>query len=189
MYNYPISLTFGLIAMFFVATSYFFKRKETYLLFQLIAIFCLSFSYLFIEKYFAMITFAISVIRMVVFLIYEKKDIAVPIWLKSLFAALVLAAYVVVNVIVLKDTSGLDVMCLVANVFYTFCFGIRNLTLMRYVILVPNVLSVLYNFLLPATPFVILSYSFELGSNVLSIIKYHIFDKPQEETEVAKLSE
>ena len=110
MYNYPISLTFGLIAMVFVAISYFLKRKEKYLLFQLIAIFCLSFSYLFIEKYFAMITFAISVIRMVVFLIYEKKDIAVPMWLKSLFAALVVGAYVVVNVIVLKDTSGLDVM-------------------------------------------------------------------------------
>ena len=48
---------------------------------------------------------------------------------------------------------------------------------MRYVILIPTFLALLYNVLIMATVFVIVSYSFELLANIVSIIKFDIIDK------------
>ena len=48
---------------------------------------------------------------------------------------------------------------------------------MRYVILIPTFLALLYNVLILATVFVIVSYSFELLANIVSIIKFDIIDK------------
>ena len=43
--------------------------------------------------------------------------------------------------------------------------------------LIPTVLSVLFNLLTDAAFFTFLSYLFELGANVASIFKYHVIGK------------
>ena len=177
MYNYTLSLIAGLIAMCFVITSYFVPRKKDYLLLQATALFLLSWSYLFLEEYFATVAYIVSLIRVIVYYLFEKNGKGTPIYIKLFFALLVIVMYVVVNIVILKTVNGIDIICVVSNLLYTFIFGIRNLRLMRYVILIPTFLALLYNVLIMATVFVIVSYSFELLANVVSIIKFDIIDK------------
>ena len=177
MYNYPLSFAFGIVAMMMATTSYFQKTKTAYLIFQLLNICALVLSYLFLDEWFAMLAYAVSFLRVTVFCVYERKDKEVPLWLKLVFVGLAVISYVVMNVIILQKAGWLDILCLAANVLYTFSFGIRNLKLMRYVLLAPNGLSVLYNALLPATLFVIISFGFELAANVFSILQNDVFSK------------
>ena len=177
MYNYPVSLVAGLVAMSFVVISYFLPKKQQYLLFQSGALFCLSVSYLFIEEYFAVIAYIASFIRVAVYYVYERKAKSAPIFIKNLFAVIVIAMFLIVNVGILKNFKWIDVICVVSNVLYTYIFGIRNLKLMRFIILLPTSLALLYNILILATPFVIISYSFELATNVLAILKFDVFGK------------
>ncbi len=177
MYNYPLSFSFGVAAMVFAAGSYFQKNKQRYLFFQIMNIISLTMSYLFLEEFFAMISYTVSLLRALTFFVYEKKDKASPLAMKFLFVGLAMASYVLVNVVILQKAGWLDVLCLIANILYTFSFGIRNLKLMRYVLLIPNVLSVVYNAMLPATLFVIISFGFELAANILSILRNDVGSK------------
>ena len=177
MYNYTLSLIAGLIAMCFVITSYFVPRKKDYLLLQATALFLLSCSYLFLEEYFATVAYVVSLIRVVIYYLFEKNGKGTPIYIKLFFALLVIVMYVVVNIIILKTVNWIDIICVMSNLLYTFIFGIRNLRLMRYVILIPTFFALLYNVLIMATVFVIVSYSFELLANVVSIIKFDVLDE------------
>lgn len=177
MYNYNVSFFFGVVAMCMATLSYFQKSKTGYLLLQILNITALVLSYLFLEEFFAMVSYLVSFLRVAVFFLYEKRDKEVSLAIKLLFVGLAIVSYLIVNVIILQKAGWLDILCLVANVLYTFSFGIRNLKVMRYVLLAPNVLSVLYNALLPATLFVIVSFGFELTANVFSILQNDVFPK------------
>ena len=177
MYYYPVSLVFGLFAMCCIIVSYFGKAKTHFMLFQMLAFCGYSLSYLFIEQFFAMASVLLAVVRVAVFFLYEKKDKAVPMWLQTLFAVATLICYIVINPIILKQTRAIDILLVVSNILYTYCFGLRNIKAVRYFMLAPTSLTILYNIFLPATLFVILSYGFELLSDVLSIFKYYVFGK------------
>ena len=82
MYNYTLSLIAGLIAMCFVITSYFVPRKKDYLLLQATALFLLSCSYLFLEEYFATVAYVVSLIRVVIYYLFEKNGKGTPIYIK-----------------------------------------------------------------------------------------------------------
>ena len=71
----------------------------------------------------------------------------------------------------------LDVLCLLALVGYAFIFRIRNLKIVRFTMIVPTVLSILFNVFTHAALFATLTYSFELLANIVSIFKYHVFGK------------
>jgi hypothetical protein len=63
-------------------------------------------------------------------------------------------------------------------VAYAFIFRIRSLNLVRYLVLIPTALSIVYNALLGVgTVMVVVSYSFEMCANLVSIAKYHLYDK------------
>ena len=171
MYNYPLSFACGVLAMGFATASYFQKNKTNYLICQLLNITSLVLSYFFLEEFVALVSFAVSFLRAGMFFAYEKKDKEVSLWLKLFFVGLAIASYVLVNVIILQKAGWLDILCVLANILYTFSFGIRNLRVMRYVVLAPNLLSVVYNSLLPATLFVIISFGFELSANAVSILQ------------------
>ncbi|MBR2614886.1 MAG: YgjV family protein [Clostridia bacterium] len=170
MYNYTLSLIAGLIAMVAVTSSYMFKKRSFYLLFQSITIVFLILSYLFIEQYFSMIGLFIALIRAFTFFMFEKKDKKAPVYLSIIFSVLTLAGYFIVNLVILKDARPLDIINLVTLIMYAFFHRIRNYDLMRYLMTMPLALSVLYNLLIEATPFVIISYSFEFAANLVAIV-------------------
>lgn len=186
MYNYPLSLIASFIAMAFVVTSYFVKRKSLYLLFQSLCIVFLVASYFFTEQFFAMIGLAIGLVRALVFFAYERKEKIAPLWVSCALAGGTIASYFIVNFGILKTAQPLDILCVAALVLYAFIFRIRDLKLVRFTMLVPTVLSILFNTLTNAALFASLTYVFELTANVVSIYKYHIRTEKKETRSVSK---
>ncbi len=179
MYHYTLALLASFIAMVFVVVSYFVKKKSLYLLFQALCIVFLIVSYFFTVQFFAMIGLAIGLARALIFFAYEKKDKVAPLWTSFVISFATVASYFFVNFLILKTAQPLDILCVIALSTYAFIFRLRDLKIVRFTMLVPTVLSILFNTLTRAALFVSLTYVFELTANVVSIYKYHI--KPKEE--------
>ena len=177
MENYTLSFIAGFISMIWVVMSYFVSEKKFYLILQSLAIIFLILSYLFISKFFAMIGMIVGLVRAITFFVYENKDKLAPLWLSFLFSALTLLAYVIVNVLILKDYGILDILYLIALVFYAFTFRIRNLSVLRLITIIPTGLSVIYGFGINATAFVIVAYIFEFSANLLAIAQQDLLPK------------
>ena len=188
MYNQPLALITSFLAMAFVVISYFLKNKSMYLLFQALNMCCLVISYFFSLEFFAMIGLAVSLIRTLTFFVFEEKGRTAPLSLAFVFAGLTVGAYVVVNLLILGNLKLVDIICVVALVSYSFIFRIRNLKLVRYLMLFPLALSVVYNLLCAATIFVVCSYAFEILADVVAIIKSYI-SKTNEMQDDIKLKE
>ena len=71
----------------------------------------------------------------------------------------------------------MDILYLAAMVLYAFIFRIRNIKVVRYTVIIPHVLAILYNLLLPNMIFVAMSYGFELLADFYAIFKYNIKEK------------
>ena len=171
------SFIISLLAMLLIASSYFFKKKSFYLVFQSIGIVFLAISYLLQKEYFAMIGLSIALGRSLVYFLYEYKDKQSPLAWAFVFSGASVACYFIINLGILGETRLYDIIYLAGLIGYAFIFRIRNLELMRYLTTIPTALSILYNILIGALPFVCISYTFELGANLLSIGKYHLYDK------------
>jgi len=174
MYNYTLSLLSGLCAMIFVIISYFVRKKSLYLLFQALCIVCLISSYFFNVQFFAMIGLGIGLCRALIFFAFEKRDKDAPIWLAWVVSIATVVSYYIVNFVVLKQAQVWDVLCMLALVMYAFIFRLRDLKTVRFTMLAPTALTIVFNIATHATLFVTLSYVFELGANLISIYKYHI---------------
>ena len=174
MYNYYLSLFAGLLAMLSAISSYFFYNRLKFLVVQGIALIMLALSFLFIEQYFATASYVICIVRVLVYFLYEKKNQPTPFLVQSFFALLTVCAYFTINVTILKTYKPLDILLMVSGVMYTYVFGVRNLLLLRYLIIVPTAMTIVYNVLVGATPFVIVSYSFEMLANITAIILFKV---------------
>lgn len=183
MYNYTLSQIAGVITLLMMVVSYFVKSKSSYLLFQTIGLGCMFLSYLFGAEYFAMIALTVSLSRTLVFFIYEKKDKRAPLVLAFLFAFLTVSAYVAVNLVILKTARPTDILYLTAQVLYAFIFRIRSIKVVRYTIIIPHALAILYNLLLEGMLFVALSYSFELLADLYSIVRSNWTEKRAEKSQ------
>lgn len=171
-----LALIFSFIAMSLVAASYFTQKKSFYLLFQSLGIVFLIFSYFCTQQFFAMIGLSIALLRALVFFAYEKKERQAPLSVSCLLAALTLFAYLIVDIWALKSAKYADLLLLSALVLYAFIFRIRDLRKVRIFMLVPTVLSILFNTLTGAALFASLTYVLELTADVVSIYKYHILE-------------
>lgn len=165
------------IAMALVVFSYFTRKKERFLLFQSLCIVFLIISYFFNVQFFAMVGLAVGLMRALVYFGYEKKGRLAPAYWPFLLSGLTLASYFIVNYGILETADPLDILCLVGLVCYAFIFRVRNLTLVRFLMLIPTLLSVLFNILTDAAPGASLTYIFELSANVVSILRYHVIGK------------
>lgn len=169
--------------MVFVVASYFVKKKSWYLAFQASCIVFLMISYFFTVQFFAMIGLAIGLARALIFFVYEQKDKVAPLWVAFVISLATLTSYIIVNFVVLKRAQPLDILCLAALVMYAFIFRIRDLKTVRFTMLAPTILSILFNTLTSAALFASLTYVFELTANVVSIFRYHILDNHNETKE------
>ena len=82
-----------------------------------------------------------------------------------------------VNYWVTKTGRPIDILCLISLIAYAFIFRIRNLKAVRFLMIIPTVLSILYNVLASSPIFATLVYVIELSANVVSIFKYHVLPK------------
>ena len=182
MENRVLALIASFIAMVLVVLAYFVKNKERYLLFQLLCIVFLIISYFFTVQFFAMVGLSVGLCRTLIFFLYEKKGQKAPIELAFLLSLATVASYCIVNLWILKDAQPLDLLCLAGLISYAFIFRIRDLKTVRFLMIIPTVLSILFNVLTHAALFATLTYVFELSANAISIFKYHVF--PQKNAEL-----
>ena len=170
--------------MAFVILSYFVRKKQYYLLFQLLCISFLIVSYFFSLQFFAMIGLAVGLFRTITFFVYENKGKKAPICWPIIISILTLASYFIVNFLILQTAQPLDILCLIALIMYAFIFRMRNLKHVRFTMIIPTVLSILFNVLTNAVLFATLTYVFELGANIVSIFKYHVLGKAKNENKI-----
>ena len=181
MQNSALSLIAGFLAMLFVGSSYFFTQKKKYLFFQATGIVFLIASYFFDGAYFAMIGLGVALIRTLVYFAYERKGKITPVWVAVAFSLLTVLAYFAVNWWILNRIKAIDLLCVASLVGYALVLRMPDLKKVRYLVLLPISLSIVYNAFSGSAVFVTISYSFELVTSILAIFKYQILTKQQTE--------
>ena len=174
MDNPILALIASFITMAFIVISYFVRRKTLYLLYQMLGLAFLVVSYFFTMQFFAMVGLGIAILRVLTYYFLERKGKNTPLYLAVIFTAMSVVAYLVVNLWILKDAQPIDILFLIATAFYAFIFRMRNLKAVRFWVLLPAGLSIMYNAVSSAAIFALLTYIFEFSADVVSIFKYHI---------------
>ena len=129
MDNPVLALIASFIAMSFAVSSYFVKHKSWYLAFQASCITFLIVSYFFTLQFFAMVGLAISLLRAIIFFVYEQQEKTAPLIISIVISIATVLAYFIVNWWILQTVQPLDILCLAACILYAFIFRIRNLKL------------------------------------------------------------
>ena len=172
-----ISTVTSFIALVLYSSSYFFKTKKGYLVTQGSGNVSLALSYLFIGEYFTMFSVSLGIARAVICYIYEKKNKNVPVPMIAALCGVTIASFFVINFGILKTGEGWDILYLFASCLYAIVFTIRNLKVMRYVILAPHALAIAYNLIIRAPFTSALSYLIELGVTVVAIVKFSLQER------------
>lgn len=160
------------IAMGLIAVSYFVKKKAGYLLFQFLGIIFLILSYLFSGLYVAMLGLSVGLIRTITFLLYENKGKKAPIVWSFVFSIMTIGSYFLAKALG-TIPNQFDAINIIALCMYAFIFRIRDIRVVKFCMLIPTVMSILYNILSKAPIFNAVSYSIEFIANVASIIMYY----------------
>ena len=137
----------------------------------------LSVSYLIIGSYFTMISVLIGIARGLLCYLYEKRDKRVPIFVVLGLCSATVVSSIVVNYVILSQSSPWDVLYMVASCMYSITFAMRNIRLMRYVTLVPHSLAVAYNLLIKAPFTSAVSYAIELIVTVVAIVRFDLIKR------------
>ena len=173
-----LSYIMSIIALALYCGSYFFSSKKKYLILQLNGNLFLSLSYLFMGAYFTMVSAAVGIVRGIVCYTYEKKDKRVPVYMIVLLCAVTVLSYVIINYVILSgNASPWDVLYMFACCMYAITFAVRNIKLMRYVVLIPHLSAVFYNLLVHAPISSAISYGIEFMVTVVAIIKFRLQEK------------
>ena len=135
-------------------------------------------SYLFMGAYFTMVSVAIGIARGLICFAYEKNNKKVPVCIIVGLCLATILSYIVINYIVLSGAaSPWDILYMVAACLYAITFAMRNIKVMRYVILIPHASAVSYNLLVNAPISSAISYGIEFVITVVAIIKFGIQEK------------
>lgn len=172
-----LSFAMSTVALILYSCSYFFNDKRNYLILQVLGNIFLSISYLLMGAYFTMISVGIGIGRGLICYRYEKLDKRVPLFVILALCGATILTYVMINFVVLSTASPWDVLYLIASCMYAISFAIRNIKLMRYVVLIPHASAILYNLLVGAPISSAISYGIEFVITVVAIIKFHIQEK------------
>ena len=172
------SLFMSVIALMLYCGSYFFDNKKMYLILQLTGNVFLSLSYCFMGAYFTMISVAIGIGRGLICYLYEKNNKSVPLYMIVGLCFVTATSYVVINYVILAGTSSpWDILYMIASCMYAVTFAIRNIKLMRYMILIPHASAISYNLLVKAPISSAISYGIEFAITIVAIIKFQIQEK------------
>ena len=168
----------SIIALVLYCSSYFWSSKKKYLSFQLTGNLFLSMSYFFMGAYFTMVSAAVGILRGVVCYTYEKKGKRVPVYMIGGLCFITVLSYVLINYVLLSgEASPWDVLYLFASCMYAITFAVRNIKLMRYLVLIPHMSAILYNILAHAPISSAISYGIEFVITVIAIVKFRLQEK------------
>lgn len=165
----------SVIALALYCGSYFFNNKKNYLILQLTGNVFLSLSYFFMGAYFTMVSLAVGIARGLICYTYEKKNKKVPLYMIVGLCFVTVLNYIIINYVILSGASSpWDILYMFASCMYAVTFAIRNIKLMRYLVLIPHLSAVAYNVLVNAPISSAVSYGIEFIITVVAIIKFTI---------------
>ena len=177
-----LSFIMSAIALALYCGSYFFNSKKKYLILQLTGNVFLSCSYLFMGAYFTMVSVVVGIARGLICYTYEKNNKRVPIYMIAGLCLVTVSSYILINYVILSGTaSSWDILYMFASCMYAITFAIRDIKLMRYLILIPHSSAIFYNLLVKAPISSALSYGIEFAITVVAIIKFSIQEKIQKQ--------
>ena len=134
------------------------------------------------SAYFTMFSVAIGIGRGLICYTYEKNNKKVPLYLIMGLCFITVLSYIVINYVVLSGVaSPWDILYMFASCMYAITFAMRNIKLMRYVILIPHISAIFYNLLVRAPISSAISYGIEFMITIVAIIKFHIRERHMSE--------
>lgn len=175
MAEFIISQVMGGIALILVVISVFLKNKTHFFLFQTIANIFYALSFIFANALVAGINTFVSIIRVLVLFLYAKYEKTPPIYLIFVFSAI----YIIIGVLFYQNAY--DIITIITPILFTAAMWMKNMQLVRYCMLLPNILLVLYSIMHQVYTTAILD-AFETCSIVVAIISFAITNKKQRST-------
>ena len=155
-------------------TSSNFSSSNSFTFFPLRALIGTTASNECLSAYFTMVSALLGVVRGLVYYLYEKKDKKVPWYVIVGLCGSMIASYIIINGVILSSSSPWDILYLIASCMYAITFAIRNIRLMRYLVLIPHVSAVSYNLLSAAPISSAISYGIELIVTLVAIVKFEL---------------
>lgn len=134
--NFIITQILGGISLLLVVISYFCKNKKAFLMLQMIANVFYGLSFIFSNGLVFGINNFISIIRIIVLCIYEKKNIKPPVYLIIPFVT----SYLTVGIIFYQQP--IDIIGIIAPMLFTLAMWVKNMQFVRILMLLPNVMLV-----------------------------------------------
>ena len=155
----------GGIALILVCISYFLKSKAGFLVLEAVADFFYASAFMVVGAYVGGIITIICVFRCIYIYFAEKNEFKYTIHFLFVFVVL----YVVSTAVFWQ--GALDIIPLITGTIYTFAYAIKNLQVMRYVLIVPNILLIIYNIMSTTYVSAVLDF-IEVVVLIIAIIKF-----------------
>lgn len=168
--GFIIAQILGAVALILVCIGYFLKDKSVFMIIQAVSNIFYASAFFAVEAYVGACIVLVSVFRCIYIYFAEKKEFKYKFHLLPVFVGL----YVVVLFVFYK--SYYDIIPLCTATIFTFVLAIKNMKLMRYILIIPNAVLVLYN-ILTKTYFNALLDFIEVFVLIIAIIKHNKFSK------------
>ena len=171
MIQFILAQVFGAVALVIICIGYFVKTKPIFLLTQVAGNFFYALAFFVVGAYVGAALVMISLFRCIYIYISEKYSFRYLIHFLSIF----IVAYIVTTIL-FWDTV-FDLMPLSSSILFTIGYTISNLQTMRYILIVPNSILIVYNILTTTYTSALLDF-IEVVVIVIAIVKHYQDNKP-----------
>ncbi len=137
--NFILTQAFGFVALIIICFSYFVKSKEKFLLIQIIANFFYATAFLFQGLFVAGIGTYISLLRTFGFYYLIRKGKQ-----PDLHYLFIIFAVYFINTSLFYQSPA-DFIALGTSCVFTVAYYVKNMTLTRYMMIIPNLILCIYN--------------------------------------------
>ena len=170
--NFILAQIMGGIALIIIAISYFVKNRKTFLLLQTICNIFYAVSFIFNGALAGGVNTFISTVRLLVFYLYEKKDVRPPVYVLFIFFEL----YAVSGVFFVKNY--IDLITVGTSIISTIAKNCSDLQMMRCISLIPSSLNGVYGLLNKVYTSALMNF-IETIVLVVAIIRFSIEKKKE----------
>ena len=166
MLSFILAQIFGFVALVLVCIGYFLKSKTSFLLLTVIANFLYALAFFVVGAFVGGALTFISIVRCLYLYFAEKHNFKYKLHFLNIFIVLYIASTIIFW------ESPLDLMALLSSSLFTLGYAIKNMQTMRYVLIIPNTLLVVYNTLATTYTSAILDF-IEILVIIVAIIRFY----------------
>ncbi len=167
MIEFILAQVTGGIALVLVVFSYYAKRKTTFFVLQIFSNIFYGLSFIFSHSLVAGINTLISIIRIIELYYFEKSGRETPAYLIIVYSCM----YIAVGIAFYN--SMYDIIPIITPIIFTVAMWMKNMQLIRYTMLLPQVALFIYAIICQAYTSALLNL-IELVAIIIAIFKYYI---------------